>query len=98
MGTARHFLQLKDFTLTELEHLFERTVELKARQRQGRLYQPLTGRTLAMLIEKNSTRTRVSFEAGMAQLGGNAMFLSTRHATRARRADRGCGRGHLPHG
>jgi ornithine carbamoyltransferase len=78
MGTARHFLQLKDFTLAELEHLFGRTVELKARQRQGKLYQPLTGRTLAMIFEKNSTRTRVSFEAGMAQLGGNAMFLSTR--------------------
>jgi ornithine carbamoyltransferase len=47
-------------------------------QREGRLYQPLQGRTLAMIFAKNSTRTRVSFEAGMAQLGGQALFLSAR--------------------
>jgi len=76
--STRHFLQLKDFTRTELEHLFGRARVLKERQRCNALYQPLRGRTLAMIFEKNSTRTRVSFEAGMAQLGGAALFLSSR--------------------
>jgi len=76
--STRHFLQLKDFTRAELEHLFGRARLLKERQRSHALYQPLRGRTLAMIFEKNSTRTRVSFEAGMAQLGGSALFLSSR--------------------
>ncbi|MCC7546483.1 MAG: ornithine carbamoyltransferase [Burkholderiales bacterium] len=76
--STRHFLQLKDLTQTELEHLFGRARVLKERQRSHSLYQPLRGRTLAMIFEKNSTRTRVSFEAGMAQLGGSALFLSSR--------------------
>jgi len=75
---TRHFLQLKDFTRSDLEHLFGRARLLKERQRSHTLYQPLRGRTLAMIFEKNSTRTRVSFEAGMAQLGGSALFLSSR--------------------
>ena len=74
----RHFLQLKDFGRAELEYLFARARQLKARQRNGTLYQPLRGRTLAMIFEKSSTRTRVSFEAGMAQLGGHALFLTNR--------------------
>jgi len=78
MGAVRHFLQLKDFTRAELEYLLGRATQLKSGRRGGLLYQPLRGRTLAMIFEKNSTRTRVSFEAGMAQLGGNALFLSTR--------------------
>ncbi|MGH8744572.1 MAG: ornithine carbamoyltransferase, partial [Burkholderiales bacterium] len=72
----RHFLQFKDFELQEFEYLFERTRVLKARHARGELYQPLIGKTMAMIFEKNSTRTRVSFEAGMNQLGGSAMFLS----------------------
>ena len=76
--STRHFLQLKDFARPELEHLFGRARVLKERQRAHALYQPLRGRTLAMIFEKNSTRTRVSFEAGMAQLGGSALFLSSR--------------------
>ncbi|MGH8716898.1 MAG: ornithine carbamoyltransferase, partial [Burkholderiales bacterium] len=75
---TRHFLQLKDLELSEFEHLFERTRLLKAKRARGELYQPLHGKTLAMIFEKHSTRTRVSFEAGMNQLGGSAMFLSPR--------------------
>lgn len=75
---TKHFLQLKDFELPEFEHLFERTRFLKAKRTRGELYQPLHGKTLAMIFEKHSTRTRVSFEAGMNQLGGSAMFLSPR--------------------
>ena len=78
MPAVKHFLQLKDFGRAELDYLLARTRVLKSRQRSGALYQPLRGKTLAMIFEKNSTRTRVSFEAGMAQLGGAALFLSTR--------------------
>jgi ornithine carbamoyltransferase len=76
--SLRHFLQFQDFTRAELDHLFARTARLKQRLRGGQLYQPLAGRTLAMIFEKSSTRTRVSFEAGMAQMGGSAIFLNSR--------------------
>lgn len=75
---ARHFLTLLDFTPQELSRLLARAIELKQLHRAGRDPTPLKGKTLAMLFEKASTRTRVSFEAGMAQLGGSAMFLSPR--------------------
>ena len=75
---VKHFLQLKDFELSELEYLFKRTRTMKQRLGKGELYQPLRAKTLAMIFEKNSTRTRVSFEVGMNQLGGSAMFLSPR--------------------
>jgi ornithine carbamoyltransferase len=78
MPAVKHFLQLRDFSRTEFDYLLYRTRVLKARQRSGTPYQPLRGKTLAMIFEKNSTRTRVSFEAGMAQLGGTALFLSSR--------------------
>ena len=78
MAKVRHFLQLTDFGRAELDYVLERARILKDRQREGTLYQPLKGRTLAMIFEKNSTRTRVSFEAGMAQFGGHALFLSSR--------------------
>jgi ornithine carbamoyltransferase len=78
MAAVRHFLQLTDFSRDELNYLFERTRTLKQLHQGGALYQPLQGRTLGMIFEKHSTRTRVSFEAGMAQLGGTALFLSTR--------------------
>ena len=78
MAKVRHFLQLTDFDRAELDYVLERARILKDRQREGTLYQPLKGRTLAMIFAKNSTRTRVSFEAGMAQFGGHALFLSSR--------------------
>jgi ornithine carbamoyltransferase len=78
MAHVRHFLQLTDFNRSELDYLLGRARVLKQRQQAGTLYQPLKGRTLAMIFAKNSTRTRVSFEAGMAQFGGHALFLSSR--------------------
>ena len=74
----RHFLTLLDLTAAELKRLMKRAMELKAMQRRGKRHAPLTGRTMAMIFEKSSTRTRVSFEAGMAQLGGTSLFLSPR--------------------
>lgn len=76
--TPKHLLQFKSFTEAEYAYVFQRAARLKALHRAGALYQPLRGKTLAMIFEKNSTRTRVAFEAGMCQLGGNAMFLSSR--------------------
>jgi len=71
----RDFLTLLDFSPSELEALVRRAIELK---RNRHAHRPLVGRTLAMIFEKSSTRTRVSFETGMAQLGGHALFLSPR--------------------
>lgn len=67
-----------DLTPDELRGLVRRAMELKAMRRGGDAYQPLQGRTLALVFEKSSTRTRVSFEVGMAQLGGTSLFLSPR--------------------
>jgi len=75
---TRHFLSLLDLSPTELTQLLKRASELKKMQHAGEIYEPLKNRVLAMIFEKSSTRTRVSFEAGMAQLGGHAMFLSPR--------------------
>lgn len=72
----RHFLTLFDLTPDELTRLLERARELKQLHRLGQPYAPLAHKALAMIFDKSSTRTRVSFEAGMTQLGGNAMFLS----------------------
>ena len=73
---TKHFLQFKDFSEGELLHLFERTRWIKERFKRYEVYQPLRDRTLAMVFEKASTRTRVSFEAGMNQLGGIAINLN----------------------
>ena len=72
----RHFLTLRDFTADELNRVVRRGVDLKEMWRSGHRYEPLKGRTLAMIFELSSTRTRVSFEAGMHQLGGHALSLS----------------------
>ncbi|MBE2294283.1 MAG: ornithine carbamoyltransferase [Phycisphaerales bacterium] len=74
----RHFLSLFDLTPTELQHVLQRAAELKALYRSGKRYAPFPGKLLGMIFEKASTRTRVSFEAGMVQLGGDAIFLSSR--------------------
>ena len=81
-----HFLQFSDFSRDEFEHLFERTRWIKERFKRYELYQPLRDRTLAMVFEKASTRTRVSFEAGMNQLGGIAINLN-RHDTQLSRGE-----------
>lgn len=77
VAKVRHFLQMTDFTANEYAYLFERTRLIKDRFKRYELYHPLRDRTLAMVFEKNSTRTRVSFEAGMNQLGGSAIFLTS---------------------
>ncbi len=76
--SVRHFLTLLDIAPGELEALIRRAIELKRMHYAGETHQPLAGKTLAMVFEKSSTRTRVSFEVGMAQLGGHALFLSPR--------------------
>ena len=72
----RHFLQLKDFSRKEIEHLFARSTWIKRQFKEYKPYHPLTDRTLAMVFEKSSTRTRVSFEAGMYQMGGSVITLN----------------------
>lgn len=74
----KHFLQFKDFDRDEFEHLFERTRLIKEKFKSYQQYWPLTDRTLVMIFEKASTRTRLAFEAGMHQLGGAAIYLNTR--------------------
>ena len=72
----RHFLTLKDLTSLELEQLITRAIELKRMHKAGEIYQPLKNKVLAMIFEKSSTRTRVSFESAMLQFGGGSIFLS----------------------
>ena len=74
----RHFLQFRDLSREELDHLFLRTRWIKDKFKRYERFWPLADRTLVMVFEKQSTRTRLSFEAGMQQLGGAAIFLSTR--------------------
>ena len=73
---TRHFLSELDLTAEEFRSLIYRASELKTLHQVGQLYQPFKGKVLGMIFEKSSTRTRVSFEAGMSQLGGSAIFLS----------------------
>jgi ornithine carbamoyltransferase len=73
----RHFLTLKDLTSLELEQLIARAIELKRMHKAGVIYQPLKNKVLAMIFEKSSTRTRVSFESAMLQFGGGSIFLSS---------------------
>ncbi|MCV2352068.1 ornithine carbamoyltransferase [Paucibacter sp. Y2R2-4] len=76
-GLMRHYLQFKDFRAEEYAHLFERAAIIKRRFKNYERYQPLADRSLAMIFEKASTRTRVSFEAGMYQMGGSVVHLTT---------------------
>jgi ornithine carbamoyltransferase len=74
----RHYLTFLDFSRDEYEHVFARAAWIKGEFKSYRRYWPLEDRTLAMIFEKASTRTRLSFEAGMHQLGGAAIYLNTR--------------------
>ena len=74
----KHFLKFNDFSREEFEYLFTRARWIKSEFKQYRRYSPLENRTLAMIFDKNSTRTRLSFEAGMYQMGGKAIYLSTK--------------------
>ena len=73
----KHYLQFKDLRAEEYAYLFERTRTIKTRFKNYERYQPLVDRTLAMIFEKASTRTRVSFEAGVYQMGGSVVHLTT---------------------
>tara|TARA_B110000503_G_scaffold125848_1_gene193832 strand:- start:1688 stop:2611 length:924 start_codon:yes stop_codon:yes gene_type:complete len=77
-SSPRHFLTLLDLTPNELNWVIERAIELKKIRNSKTLYEPFRNQVLGMIFEKSSTRTRVSFEAGMAQQGGQAIFLSSR--------------------
>ena len=76
-GPLRHFLQFKDFTRAELLYVLQRARLIKAKFKRYEPHHTLHDRTLAMVFEKASTRTRVSFEAGMYQLGGSVIHLPT---------------------
>ena len=78
MTAPKHYLQFKDLTREEYDYLFQRTAWIKGQFKSYQKYWPLTDRTLVMIFEKASTRTRLSFEAGMQQLGGSAIYLNTR--------------------
>src|ERR1700704_4944433 len=77
MSIIKHYLQFKDFRAEEYAYLFERAAIIKKRFKNYEKYTPLVDRTLAMIFEKASTRTRVSFEAGMYQMGGSVVNLTT---------------------
>lgn len=78
MSEVRHFLTLLDRTPEELNKIIDRAIELKAERNKNIPHRVLEGRTLAMIFEKSSTRTRISFETGMNELGGHSLFLSSR--------------------
>ena len=73
----RDFLSLLDFTIEELDYLIKRGIRLRKMHEAGEVYQPLQGKTGALILQMNSTRTRLAFEAGMAQLGGHVIHLGT---------------------
>ena len=75
---TQHFLTLLDIDPANLNRIIRRATELKSMQHAGERYEPLDGKVMAMIFDKSSTRTRVSFETAMAQFGGHAIFLSPR--------------------
>jgi len=72
----KHFLSIAELTKDEIFEIFDLTKELKSEQKQGKIHHLLKGKTLAMVFAKPSARTRISFEVGMFQLGGHALYLS----------------------
>lgn len=76
MAAVRHFLELSDLTAAEIRSLVNRAIQMKKERMAGRLSSELSGKTLALVFEKSSTRTRVSFEVGAGELGGRSLFLS----------------------
>jgi ornithine carbamoyltransferase len=72
---GRDYLQVADYTPEEIGYVVDTAIDLKRRRAMGELYQPLRGKTVAVLFEKQSTRTRVSFQAGAAQLGADSFYL-----------------------
>ena len=74
---VKHFLQFNDFSKEEIQSLFEKTKIIKEKFKTYQKYWPLEDRTLVMIFEKASTRTRLSFESGMHQMGGTAIYLNT---------------------
>jgi ornithine carbamoyltransferase len=74
---TRHFLTLMDLSSVELKQVIQRAILIKQQHRNGTANRTLDGKVLAMIFEKSSTRTRVSFESGIAQLGGSGLFLSS---------------------
>ena len=77
MLKGRHVISLADFTRDELYLILDTAAELKLKVKYGEPHRYLEGKTLAMIFERNSTRTRISFETGMSQLGGHAQFLQS---------------------
>ncbi|SFS84951.1 ornithine carbamoyltransferase [Paenibacillus sp. 453mf] len=73
---GRDFIEFTDYSKEEIEYLLQLAIDIKKKQKSGEVYQPLKGKTIGLIFEKSSTRTRVSFEVGMFQLGGHALFLS----------------------
>lgn len=73
---GRDMIELDEYSTEEIQFLLDSAIEIKRKQKNGEVYQPLKGKTIGLIFEKSSTRTRVSFEAGMFQLGGHALFLS----------------------
>ncbi len=74
----KHILTLLDLEKADFETFFERAIELKERYKKGIMEKTLVGKTLGLIFEKPSTRTRVSFEAAMVQLGGTPIFISAK--------------------
>ena len=74
----KHFINLDDLSTQDLDGIIDTAIDLKKQHKAGEINQMLKNKTLAMIFDKSSTRTRVSFETGMTQLGGHALFLSDR--------------------
>ena len=82
--SKRDFLSLLDFSKDELHYLIERAKQFRVMHERGEVYQPLVGRTAAIIMQLNSTRTRLAFEAGLAQLGAHAVFLTSKDSQMGR--------------